>query len=45
MVAIAFNGKYGTKDPLYVGPNSVTKKLRQVVKLDQIIDFINKNLW
>ena len=26
MVAIAFNGKFGTKDPLYVGPNSVEKK-------------------
>ena len=26
MVALAFNGKFGTKDPLYVGPNSVEKK-------------------
>ena len=26
MVALAFNGKFGTKDPLFVGPNSVTKK-------------------
>jgi len=26
MIAIAFNGKFGTKDPLYVGPNAVSKK-------------------
>ena len=26
MIALAFNGKFGTKDPLYVGPNSVSKK-------------------
>lgn len=26
MVAIAFNGKFGTKDPLYVGPNAVSKR-------------------
>ena len=25
MVAIAFNGKFGSKDPLYVGPNAVSK--------------------
>ena len=43
MVAIAFNGKYGTKDPLYVGPNSVTKKFASSSEsFDQIIDFINK---
>ncbi len=26
MIALAYNGKLGTKDPLFVGPNSVTKK-------------------
>jgi len=37
MVALAFNGKFGTKDPLFVGPNSVTKKF-------MIDDEIFKNL-
>lgn len=26
MIALAFNGKFGTKDPLYAGPNKVSKK-------------------
>ncbi len=53
MVALAFNGKFGSKDPLYVGPNSVSKKYmiddtlfkKLEQKLDEDVIFgINKDL-
>ena len=54
MVALAFNGKLGTKDPLYVGPNKASKnymlddsffeEIEKVIENGDPILKVNKNL-